>query len=230
MEGNIKLQLLFLKQPVYKKLIKDLMELWPVVTDNEEAAEIKRQSLRALRFGSYSFIAVNMFGGIFYNGTPVAIHFYRTLHGIPSDLGYAWNTVYPLDKTKPVYHELTYLYETYTTMMVAVLAMAGSDLLFTSISSHITLLLRLLQLKIRSLGTEPNEFSGPVDCYEETISAIKIHQKLVSYTNDAEALFSLLNLVNVLLSSFIICFVVFNIVTLRNAYSYFALLYTMYKQ
>lgn len=65
--------------------------------------------------------------------------------------------------------------------MVAVTSMVGSDMLFMSMSSHITLLQRLLQLKVRNLGMSSNVCSGPVDCYAETISAIKIHQRLIRY-------------------------------------------------
>lgn len=62
-------------------------------------------------------MGVNLIGVVFYNVTPVAIYFYRTLRGIPSDLGFAFPTEYPYDKTKPVYHELTNLFELYTTSM-----------------------------------------------------------------------------------------------------------------
>lgn len=36
-----------------RKLARELMELWAVATDKQEAAEIKRKSIRALRLGSY---------------------------------------------------------------------------------------------------------------------------------------------------------------------------------
>lgn len=58
--------------------------------------------------------------------------------------------------------------------------MLGSDLLFMTMSSHISMLLRLLQVRILRLGaTELIGATKSVDCDEEIISVIKIHQRLI---------------------------------------------------
>lgn len=64
--------------------------------------------------------------------------------------------------------------------------MLGSDMLFMTMASHISMLLRLLQLKIRRLGTADNIITDnnssklySKDCYEEIISVIKTHQRLI---------------------------------------------------
>lgn len=65
--------------------------------------------------------------------------------------------------------------------------MLGSDMLFMTMASHISMLLRLLQLKIRRLGAMDNILPDnntctklyPKDCYEEIISVIKTHQRLI---------------------------------------------------
>ncbi|CAH2068500.1 unnamed protein product, partial [Iphiclides podalirius] len=121
------------------------------------------------------------------------------------------------------------------------------------------MLLRLLQLRIRRLGsTESTSNNSKLhfkDCYEEIISVIKTHQRLIKYGSDLENAFTIVNLINVLLSSVDICCVVFNISSalcrsqkplyftalkfscitmttytsiLTSSYSYFTLLYTVY--
>lgn len=54
----------------------------------------------------------NVLGVWLYNLTPIAILFYHKLRGLPAELGFVWQLSYPFDKTKPVYHELVYIFET----------------------------------------------------------------------------------------------------------------------
>lgn len=58
----------------------------------------------------YTFL--NVMGVLLYNLTPIAILVYHKLRGAPSQLGYVWQLAYPFDKTKPIYHELVYVFET----------------------------------------------------------------------------------------------------------------------
>lgn len=64
-------------------------------------------------------------------------------------------------------------------MLVAGVSQTASDVLFISLASHMTLLLNLVQLKIRDLGMSPDDIHGNVDCYEDIKLAIKTHQKVI---------------------------------------------------
>lgn len=71
-------------------------------------------------------------------------------------------------------------------------SMVSSDMIFTSMASHIGLLLRVLQVKIRRLGADaaqgdrPLATDAPVPTnnpgyYQEIVNVIKIHQRLIRY-------------------------------------------------
>ncbi|CAH0722491.1 unnamed protein product, partial [Brenthis ino] len=90
--------------------------------------------------------------------------------------------------------------------LLSVGSMLSSDILFMTMASHISMLLRLLQDRIRRLEMKDNN-----NCYDEITSLIKIHQRLITYGEDLENAFCLVNLINVVLSSVNICCVTFNI-------------------
>lgn len=67
--------------------------------------------------------------------------------------------------------------------------MLGSDVFFITMASHISMLLRLLQDRIRNLGVDEVDSEGrPIrglhDCYDEIVDAIKIHQRLIRLVID----------------------------------------------
>ncbi|CAH2100023.1 unnamed protein product [Euphydryas editha] len=209
-----KLLTIWYKKDIFRNLINELADLWPTSSHDKDSVEIKQKKLSSLRIGQFSYAFWNILGLWLYNLTPVVIYVYRKIQGAPAQLGYIWHLSYPFDKTQPVYHELSFVFEI-CGGMVSVWAMLGSDILFMTMASHISMLLQLLQLKIRHLGTleydRHNDQYKCKDCYRDIISVIKIHQKLIMYGNNLEDAFSVVNLINVLLSSVDICCVVFNI-------------------
>ncbi|XP_049888055.1 odorant receptor 4-like [Pectinophora gossypiella] len=220
--GLCKCLILWLKRPVFRQVVNELVKLWPVNVEDEEGAALKRRSVNALRLGQLSYMIWNVAGCAMYAVTPVMLHVYRLIRNVPSDLGYVWAATYPFDKTKPGYHEFIFVYEAFSGL-VSVWGMLGSDMMFTTMASNITMLLRFLQIKIRNLGINKlgptpvltDDKSTNIDCFDEIVSVIKIHQRLISYKDDLEEVFSMVNLINVLLSSINICCVVFNIVLLE---------------
>lgn len=78
---------------------------------------------------------------------------------------------------------MTEIYFFYTfSGCISVCCMLGSDLLFMTMASHISMLLRLLQDQIRHLGTNENKDSlepGNNDCYKDIVEVVKIHQRLI---------------------------------------------------
>ncbi|XP_045502582.1 odorant receptor 4-like [Colias croceus] len=182
---------------------------------DNEATEIKRKKISRLRSGQFLYAFWNILGLWLYNLTPIAVYLYRKIKGMPAYLDYIWHLSYPFDKTKPVYHEIVFVFELYGGV-VSVWSMLGSDILFMTMSSHISMLLQLLQLKIRRLSFQNNSVTkkSNAEHYQDIVAVVKIHQKLIKYGNDLEEAFSLVNLINVLLSSVNICCVVFNIVLL----------------
>ncbi|KAM3966695.1 odorant receptor 4 [Aphomia sociella] len=214
-----KLLTIWYKRNSFRQVVNELTDIWPVVEKNPEAVAIKNNSLASLQSRQILYIFWNVLGVWLYNLTPVALHLYRLGRGIPSDLGFIWQVYYPFDKTKPVVHELVYIFETFSGV-ASVCCMLGSDVFFITMASHISMLLRVLQVKIRSLGGSEVDANGKVirgsyDCYDEIVAVIKIHQRLISYGDDLEDAFSVVNLINVLLSSVNICCVVFSIVFLE---------------
>ncbi|XP_072935448.1 odorant receptor 4-like [Epargyreus clarus] len=211
-----KLLTIWYKREVFKHLLKDLEDIWPVSVQDKEAAEIKRERLSALRIGQFWYAFWNILGVWLYNLTPIIVYLYRKIEGKSASLGYIWLLSYPFDKTKPGYHEFAFFFEAYGGV-VSVWCMIGSDMLFMTMASHISMLLQILQVKIRRLGTLQTGIGGKLasgemqDCYSEIVSVVKIHQRLIRYGNDLEDAFSVVNLINVLLSSVNICCVVFNI-------------------
>lgn len=55
--------------------------------------------------------------------------------------------------------------------------MVGTDLLFSAMASHISLLLRLLQRRLEAIG---NTEGFNEDHYEHILANIKLHQRLVT--------------------------------------------------
>ncbi|KAI5642543.1 7tm odorant receptor domain-containing protein [Phthorimaea operculella] len=218
--------MLWFKRDMFRQVVKDLVELWPVAVKDEEAAVLKRRSLTALRYFHFCYMLQNVLGVTFYNVTPIALYIYQLCRGTPAELGFIWAVLYPFDKTKPYIHEFVFAFECFSGV-VSVWAQLGADLMFTAMASHISMLLRLLQVRIRHLGDRSGEsrmtrsddaakYGGNIDCYDEIVSVIKVHQRLISYSKDLEDVFAMVNLVNVLLSSVNICCVVFNIVLLES--------------
>ncbi|XP_041973673.1 odorant receptor 4-like [Aricia agestis] len=201
------------KQATFRNLLTELAELWPIEEEDEDAVRIKRQKLARLRVVQFCYALWNIMGVIHYNSTPVALYYYNQYRGEPAPLGFIWEVWYPFDKTKPVCKVFALTFEVFAGV-VGVWSMLGSDIIFMTMSSHISMLLELLQLKIRRLGlpnTDPSSQNTQIDCYNEIKNIIKIHQRLISYGNALEDTFSVVNLINVLLSSINICCVAFNI-------------------
>ncbi|XP_050354396.1 odorant receptor 4-like [Nymphalis io] len=209
-----KLWTMWYKRNIFRNLLIELADLWPTSDHDKDSIDIKRQKLSRLQIGQFWYAFWNILGVWLYNLTPIAILVYHRIQGTSANLGYIYHLLYPFDKTQPVYHELAFVFEALAGV-VSVWSMLGSDILFMTMASHISMLLRLLQLKIRCLGTQnsvshKNQIKHG-DLYQEIISVIKIHQRLIKYGNDLEDAFSVVNLLNVLLSSVNICCVVFNI-------------------
>ncbi|XP_038209518.1 odorant receptor 4-like [Zerene cesonia] len=200
-----KLLTIWYKKEAFKHLLIELADIWPMSAHDKEATEIKRKKISRLRSGQFLYAFWNILGLWLYNLTPIAVYLYRRVKGMPAYLDYIWHLSYPFDKTQPVYHEIVFVFELYGGV-VSVWSMLGSDILFMTMSSHISMLLQLLQLKIRRLS-----FQTDKSHYQDIVAVVKIHQKLIKYGNDLEEAFSLVNLINVLLSSVNICCVVFNI-------------------
>ncbi|XP_075986147.1 odorant receptor 4-like [Anticarsia gemmatalis] len=211
-----KLLTIWYKRHTFRQLMSELAEIWPVSIKNAEA-EIKYNSLSALKHRQNLYAFWNILGVWFYNLTPIALLIYRKARGVPAALGYVWQMYYPFDKTQLLPHIAVYIFETLAGL-TSVCCMLGSDLLFMTMASHISMLLRLLQEQIRRLGAgdSSTSVSKPVDCYKDIVAVVKIHQRLISYINDLESAFSVINLINVLLSSVNICFVMFAIVFLDS--------------
>ncbi|XP_061713693.1 odorant receptor 4-like [Cydia pomonella] len=217
MMGTSKLLTLWFKRHTFRRLLIDLAEIWPVTCENEEEDKIKEESLRALRLGQSWYTFFNVFGVAMYNITPIGVYLYRRIQNQPSDLGYVWHATYPFDKTKSIYHEFVYAFEVFSGTS-SVWGMLGSDMMFTTMASHISMLLRQLQVKVRRLAANADpagQSLDSIDCYGDIVKLVKIHQRLISYRNDMEDTFSFLNLINVLFSSGNICCVVFVIVLLE---------------
>ncbi|XP_047514990.1 odorant receptor 4-like [Pieris napi] len=203
-----KLLTLWYKKDTFKHLLIELADIWPMSERDKEAVEIKRKKLSRLRIAQFWYAFWNILGLWLYNLTPIVVYLYHKIQGAPAYLDYIWHLSYPFDKTKPVYHEIVFVFEMYGGV-VSVWSMLGSDILFMTMSSHISMLLELLQLKIRTLSyIQP---SNKNNSYEDIVSVVKTHQKLIKYGNDLKDAFSMVNLINVLLSSVNICCVVFNI-------------------
>ncbi|KAJ8734097.1 hypothetical protein PYW07_014648 [Mythimna separata] len=213
-----KLLTIWYKRHTFRQLVVELAEIWPVSIGDKEGVEIKLNSLSALKHRQFLYAFWNILGVWLYNLTPIAVLGYRKMRGIPAALGYVWQMAYPFDKTQPVVHGLVYVFET-CSGCISVCCMLGSDLLFMTMASHISMLLRLLQDQIRHLGTKESqdliEF-GSNDCYQDIVEIVKIHQRLIRYIKDLEDAFSVVNLINVLLSSVNICCVMFTIVFLDS--------------
>ncbi|XP_059049028.1 odorant receptor 4-like [Achroia grisella] len=210
-----KLLTLWYKKNTFRQVVKELADIWPVAEKNPKAVAIKNSSLKSLRSVETLYVYLTIIGACFYNLTPVVLHIYRLIRGIPTDLGYVWQLYYPFDKSKPVVHEFVYIYEV-SAGMACVFCMVGCDVFFITMASHIGMLLRILQVKIRSIGTSDGDtvVRGSLDCYDEIVAVVKIHQRLIKYGNDLEDAFAVVNLINVLLSSVDICCVMFIIVFL----------------
>nr|AJF23816.1 olfactory receptor OR60 [Planotortrix octo] len=210
-----KLLTLWVKRHTFRKSIKDLAEIWPEAPENQEEEDLKKGSLKALRIGQFSYTFFNVLGVVIYNITPIGIHLYRTSRGLPSVMGYVWFAAYPFDKTKPINHAFVYAFECFSGAC-SMWSMVSTDMMFTTMASHISLLLRVLQIKIRRLGFA--DAPTPTDnarSYQEIVNLIKIHQRLISFSDNVEDAFSLVNFINVMISSVNICCVMFVIVLLE---------------
>lgn len=70
--------------------------------------------------------------------------------------------------------------------VVSVWSMLGSDILFMTMASHISMLLRLLQLEIRRLAAQDAyEYNRKgqlkqIDCYDDIVGVIGIHKRLIT--------------------------------------------------
>ncbi|XP_075979011.1 odorant receptor 4-like [Anticarsia gemmatalis] len=211
-ESIAKVFVLWYKKDVFSELLNELAGIWPMPPLDEEAQIIKNKSLDALRITHRWYFFMNVSGVWFYNLTPIGLYFFSLLMGDENaKIGFVWVSWYPFDKHQPIAHVAVYLFEIFAGQ-TCVWIMVGTDLLFSAMASHISLLLRLLKRRLESIGATEgfNE-----DQYEEILANIKLHQRLITYCNDLENAFSLSNFVNIMLSSVNICCVVFVIVLLE---------------
>ncbi|CAB3237138.1 unnamed protein product [Arctia plantaginis] len=206
-----KVFVLWYKKDVFKQLLQELAGIWPVPPLEEEAQTIKNKSIDALRITHRWYFFMNLSGVWFYNLTPIGLYLFKLLMGTNAKIGYVWVSWYPFDKHQPVAHVAVYLFEIFAGQ-TCVWIMVGTDLLFSAMASHISLLLRLLQRRLEAIGNTEG-FTG--DHYEDILANIKLHQRLVTYCNDLENAFSLSNFVNIMMSSVNICCVMFVIVLLE---------------
>ncbi|VVC92481.1 unnamed protein product [Leptidea sinapis] len=103
-----KLLTIWYKRDVFKNLLIELADIWPISEKDFEANSIKLKKLSQLRYAFW-----NLLGLWLYNLTPIAIYMFRKIQGSPADLGLIWHVSYPFDKTQPVYHEVAFIFETY---------------------------------------------------------------------------------------------------------------------
>nr|XP_049698055.1 odorant receptor 4 [Helicoverpa armigera] len=174
----------------------------------EEAQTIKNKSLAALRITHRWYFFINVSGVWFYNLTPIVVYLFGLIQNKDDTIGYVWSSWYPFDKHQTLAHIAVYLFEIFAGQ-TCVWIMVSTDLLFSAMASHISILLRLLKRRLEAVGT------GDDDHYQEIVGNIKLHQRLITYCNDLENAFSLSNFVNIMLSSVNICCVVFVIVLLE---------------
>ncbi|XP_039745367.1 odorant receptor 4-like [Pararge aegeria] len=199
------------KKSVFGELVDELAGIWPMPPLSDDAQEFKDKSLTALRISHRWYFGVNIMGVWFYNLTPIITYFYRIWQDQDAVIGFVWASWYPFDKHQPIAHIACYLFEMYAGV-ACVWIMVSSDLLFSGMASHIALLLRILQWRLESFAsTEKTDDEN----YEEIRSNIQLHQRLISYCNRLEEAFSLVNLINIVMSSINICCVVFVIVLLE---------------
>ncbi|CAK1548310.1 unnamed protein product [Leptosia nina] len=145
-----KASVLWYKKTVFKRLLRELIEIWPVTPEDIETQNVKDKSLKTLR----------------------SVHACQVC---------VWVTI-------------------------------SSDLLFSGFASHIVLLLRILQDRLKNLtvtGKSETEY------HQRIVECIKLHQRLIRYCKDIGEAFSFVNLVNIVLSSINICCVVFTILLLE---------------
>ncbi|CAK1548291.1 unnamed protein product [Leptosia nina] len=108
-----KLLTLWYKRDTFKHLLIELADIWPMSEHDKGAIEIKRNKLSSLRIGQFWYAFWNILGLWLYNLTPIAIYLYHKIRGAPAYLDYIWHLSYPFDKTKPVYHEIVFVFELY---------------------------------------------------------------------------------------------------------------------
>ncbi|XP_028025227.1 odorant receptor 4-like isoform X1 [Bombyx mandarina] len=202
---------LWYKKDIFSQLLKELSEIWPTTPLDEDAQSIKTRSLSALHMTQRWYFATNVLGVWFYNVTPIVKYMYRWLKEGDGQIGFVWVSWYPFDKNGTVAHIAVYIFEIFAGQ-TCVWIMVSTDLLFSGMASHISMLLKLLQRRLQCFGTTPQ--TDDVN-YQEIIAIIKLHQRLIRYCNDLEGVFSFSNLVNVVLSSMNICCVVFVIMLLE---------------
>ncbi|XP_059048992.1 odorant receptor 4-like [Achroia grisella] len=201
---------LWYKRDEFKQLINELAVIWPDPQFDKDAQTIKENALTALHITHQWYSGVNIIGVAFYCVTPIGIYVYDLLLGREAEIGFVWFSWYPCDKRKPLAHILIYLFEVFIGQ-TCVCVMVSTDLLFSGMASHISMLLRMLQQRLENIGsTEQTD----EEMYKDIIGNIKLHQRLIRYCNDLSETFSPSFLVNVVLSSINICCVVFVIVLL----------------
>nr|QPX50372.1 odorant receptor [Helicoverpa armigera] len=203
-----KVFVLWYKKDVFRQLLNELAGIWPMPPLEEEAQTIKNKSLAALRITHRWYFFINVSGVWFYNLTPIVVYLFGLIQNKDDTIGYVWSSWYPFDKHQTLAHIAVYLFEIFAGQ-TCVWIMVSTDLLFSAMASHISILLRLLKRRLESVGT------GDDDHYQEIVGNIKLHQRLITYCNDLENAFSLSNFVNIMLSSVNICCVVFVIVLLE---------------
>ncbi|XP_013166614.1 PREDICTED: odorant receptor 4-like [Papilio xuthus] len=206
-----KVFVLWYKKDVFGQLLNELADIWPMSPLEEDAQNIKNKSLSALRIAHQWYFWLNVSGVWFYNLTPIGVYFFRIWRGQHAEIGFVWMSWYPFDKQQPIAHIAVYIFEMFAGQ-TCVWIMICTDLLFSGMASHIGMLLRLLQRRLETLAIVCRTDD---EYYKEILSNIKLHQQLIRYCNNLEEAFSVVNLINIVLSSINICCVVFVIVLLE---------------
>ncbi|GBP12143.1 Odorant receptor 4 [Eumeta japonica] len=162
------------KLDVFAKLLTELVDIWPVPPLDPVCQKIKDNSLSGLRTAHRWYFVCNVAGVWFYNLTPLGIYFYRLWQQKQAEVGFVWVSWYPFNKHHPVAHVFVYLFEMFAGQ-TCVWIMVCSDLLFTAMASHISMLLRILQLRLHTLGVTSD------DHYRNLIDNVKLHQRLIRH-------------------------------------------------
>ncbi|VVC91787.1 unnamed protein product, partial [Leptidea sinapis] len=123
------------------------------------------------------YFAMNICGVWFYNLTPLGVYFYKKFVGINAPLGTIWSSWYPFDKEQSLAHAMVYCFEIFAGQ-TCVWIMVCTDLLFSGMASHLVLLLQILGRELESFAAiEKFETAH----YQDLLSIIKLHQRLIRY-------------------------------------------------
>nr|ARO76435.1 odorant receptor 30 [Conogethes punctiferalis] len=258
-QGMLKTYKIVVQRSTFENLVDELRSMWPQGELPEDENDVMTKSLKEIHIFVKAFYYSNYILVISIT-FPAYIDVGKRIFGKETPRVLPYTNWFPFDPIRPVWYEVTLIWQVYETMVTVWTVLAG-DLLFCVLLNHVTTQFDLLCVRIQRLFYVPidkqliaayplgevsnkkskddknkyasfNSVELNIKHRKDLADIIKRHNTLIRLAKDIEDLFGFAMLFNFFYSSIIICFCGFCSVLVEkwNEFMYKSFLITAFIQ